>query len=225
MNTRPIKSMQFVRSPRPDPNLYKAIDDIRRNVVNNTRVNRNKSKPVNKSKNQTKAKSVNKTKSSKIDGFVSRAVAQLQATLSNPLVAMLISVVIFSVYTHHYNYDASIVKSLVETLNSTQSTQPLATWINTNVSKFFAIAATVAASMSLPSDVMYSSMLLGTVTILMMPTASISLYFIIVAIITLYVKLKAKSDKFVVIIIAVMAMIYYNLTPVHKVDVKTATKP
>lgn len=211
MSSRPIRSMEFTRSNRPDPKIYRAISDIKKKIESNGDL-----KKYNKIKNNKQKLGKKQTKSgpkqSKIDGFVSRTIAQLQITLSNPLVAMMMAIIIFSVYTHYYNYDASVVKSIVDGLNSTESTKPLALWINSNVQKFFAVTATVAASLSLPADVMYSSMVIGVVVILMMPTAPITLYFIIIAFIVLYVRLKAKSDKFVVLIFAAIVMVYYNIT-------------
>lgn len=212
-----------VRSPvyrRPNNDLYKAIDDIKKTLAESSIVERRTVNNNIKKKTKPKTNKVVKTKpkTGKLDGFVSRTVAQLQMTLSNPLVAMLLAVIIFSVYTHHNNYDASIIKSVVENLNTTESTKPLASWINTNASKFFAIAATVAASMSLPNDVMYSSMIVGVVVILMMPTAPMTLYFIIIAFVLLYIQLKAKSDKFIVLMFAIFVTIYYNFTTVVKTE-------
>jgi len=145
----------------------------------------------------------------KIDGFVKRSIKQFQMTLADPVTLVLLSVVFFAAYTHHYNADESMVKKFVAKLKEREALKPLGDWIDANIPKFFGIIMSIAASSSLKESIRYSTMVLSGIVIMMLPTTTVSFYSITVSLSLLYVRLKVKSDKFIVVGIMLFIYAYY----------------
>jgi len=198
-----------------DPGVYRALTEIKQQLSAGGRKTAGK-KPQNKKTNGTSAKSgkqksvVQKTET-KIDGFIHRAVKQFQVTLSDPFTLVLVAVVFFAAYTHHYNADDSIVKKITAQLKEHEALKPLGEWIDSNIPKFFGVMMAVAAAMSLKETVRYSTMVCSTVLIMMFPATTITFYAITVASALLYMRLKVKSDRFIVAGFIFVVYAYYFL--------------
>ncbi|QIX02861.1 putative protein P4 [Fragaria vesca associated virus 1] len=147
-----------------------------------------------------------------IDGFVHRFMTRLFLVMSEPFVLIMMSALIMLIYIHHYHVEDSYIDKISKKLNETETTRPIANWINENTNRMFGIVMCLIASTQVPAIYTYSTLLISIILILVLPKQNIIVYFTTTMILVLYHKLKLKTDRIVIIVvyIAINIIVYYD---------------
>lgn len=140
--------------------------------------------------------------------FLSRSLASISSSFSEPHIMFLVLVLMLLIFLHKSNPEASLIKTVTKKLNQNDSLKPIGEWVDKNSEKFLGLLIVFCTYFALPASISSALSLISVLLVILLPSQTVVVYGFFSVLSILYFKLKTKKDKYIILGLGFIFLIY-----------------